>query len=721
MTTGKRFNAEIEVSLRDHFTAEIRGIVRALKGLEDAQKKSEKASKWAGRAAAARDMADFSRDVAMAAAKPVQVFADFEEQMDSVAAATFDMTKAMDPAEMKAMEKAVAELSATARKLGSDTRYSASEAAAGMDILAKNFAGSDFEKAEAVMKAMPGILDTAAATKETIAIAADVQSAAMNQFGLTAGDMGIIGDILVKTANSSATGLVDLGEALKYSGVTAHKAGIDLETTAAMIGALGNAGKKGSVAGTNLASVLSNVQSGAKKQKNALAALGINVADKKGNLKPIVELLGELQRAADKKFGKGTKGVERDDWLQGLVGMGGDKETLAILMEQAGTGELQKIVEANMAAEGTAKQVAAAMSDNAAGAARELDSAFEELQLTLGEAVIPTVKEGIEWAKEATASFTAWAKENPELVKGLGYVAAAIAFIGIASAAAAAVMMVNPIVAIGTGFALTAVLIYEYWEPISEFFEKHWGKVYALFAPVALMFAPIINAARLIMDNWEPVADFFTNLWNSVTSGFKSAMDWVLEQIKWVGDKVTDFRISIMSPEEFAAYEKEQAAAAEANARAVLGGDDDIDRAGSITGRGGIGDTSSELTGAGWGAGWQGIAAAENQADAIARMMGTGIYEQYGPAAPSSGQAASLAQKQQRDAGLLAAQLDSTDRMLAQGPAMMTKPEWDPVTGKRVGSKSELKITVDQQGRVTGAALKSDDPGFAMRMNTGSQ
>lgn len=103
------------------------------------------------------------------------------------------------------------------------------------------------------------------------------------------------------------------------------------------------------------------------------------------------------------------------------------------------------------------------------------------------------------------------------------------------------------------------------------------------------------------------------------------------------------------------------------------------------------------------------------------RMMGTGIYEQYGPVAPSAAQASSQAQQKQRDAGLLAAQLDSTDRMLAQGPAMMTKSEWDPVTGKKVGSKSELKITVDQQGRVTGAALKSDDPDFAMRMNTGSQ
>nr|WP_276603651.1 phage tail tape measure protein [Nannocystis pusilla] len=247
----------------------------------------------------------FGTSVLSAIKGPVDKFKDFQEQMSSVKASTFDLTKTLDASQVRLMDAAMVDLAATARRLGSDTKYSASEAAAGMDILAKNFSGEDLQKAQDIMKAMPGILNTAAATRESIENAADIQTAAMNQFGLGAADMGRIGDVLVKTANGTATGLLDLGEALKYSGVTAAKANIDLETTLGMIGALGNAGKRGSVAGTGLASVLGNFQSGMKKQKGALAALGINIKDKQGNLRPIIELLAEAERAADKKFGKG--------------------------------------------------------------------------------------------------------------------------------------------------------------------------------------------------------------------------------------------------------------------------------------------------------------------------------------------------------------------------------------------------------------------------------
>jgi TP901 family phage tail tape measure protein len=424
--TTRRGSAEVEVRFVDRFTREVR---QAARGAEDELKRSRQRNRRAAEDSAkdqpyqdkngrwrdgkgrylggggggggggkgggwdsrhgARDMMDFGERVADAVRAPIDVYSSFEAQMDSVAAATFDMTQAMDAEKTREMTAAVDELSKTARTLGADTKFSASQAAEGMDILAKNFSGEDIQKAEDVMAAMPGILDTAAATKESIADAADVSSSAMNQFGLAAKDMGMIGDVLVKTANSSATGLIDLGEALKYSGVTAHKAGVDLATTTAMLGALGNAGKKGSVAGTGLASVLGNIQSGAKKQKSALAALGIDITDKKGNLKPVVDLLADMQKAADKKFGEGKGGVRRDRWLQGLVGMGGDKEALAILMQQAGSGELQKLVQMNLEAEGTAKSVAAAMSDNAAGAAQELSGAYEELQLTIGEVLIP--------------------------------------------------------------------------------------------------------------------------------------------------------------------------------------------------------------------------------------------------------------------------------------------------------------------------------------------
>lgn len=674
-----RYVAGVEISVIDSTLGPLRRIMGGLGGLEAASRKASRALDF-------QNLENLGSRVSSFVAKPIKKFADFEEQMDSVTAATFDLTKALEPDEVREMNEAVAQLSTTARQLGADTKYSATEAAAGMDILAKNFAGADMEKAQAVVDAMPGILDTAAATKETIETAADVSTATMNQFGLAAKDMGIIGDVLVKTANNSATGLVDLGEALKYSGVTAHKAGVDLETTTAMIGALGNAGKKGSVAGTGLASVLSNVQSGAKKQRSALAALGIDVTDKKGNLKPIVELLAELDKAADKKFGgKGKGGVKRDRWLQGLVGMGGDKEALAILMEQAGSGELQKLVAANKEAEGTANLVATAMSDNMAGAAGELDGALEELQLTMGETVVPTITETLKWAKEATVDFTAWAKENPELTRALGALAVALGVVATVTRAVTFAMMVNPIVAIVTGIAMAAYLIYEHWEPIK---------------------------------------DWFVGLWDSITAPFKSTMDWILEQIGWVGEKVEAFKISIMTPAEAEAYAAQKAGEVEAAARAATNTQhgslfaDDLDAAGSLTRRGGLDDA---------GGGWQTEHAANNDkyvADELERALASALgQDMYGPAAPTAlapEEIAATRQQQSVDFSQLMLGMEKFRAVeAANGPALLDDQDDG---GAASAFDGKLMITVNSEGKVTKTSMTSEgDPNFAVRMNAGGQ
>lgn len=702
-----RFTAGIEISVTDSTAGPLR---RLTQGLDNVERSAKKAS----RAFDVGNLEAIGRGAQSALEKPIRRFADFQEQMDSVTAATFDLTRSMDAAEVKKMDEAVAQLSTTARKLGSDTKYSASEAAGGMDILAKNFSGSDFEKAQAVMDAMPGILDTAAATKETIETAADVSSATMNQFGLAAKDMGLIGDVLVKTANGSATGLTDLGEALKYSGVSAHKAGVDLQTTTAMIGALGNAGKKGSVAGTGLASVLGNIQSGAKKQRSALAALGIDVTDKQGNLKPIVELLAELDKAADKKFGEGKGGVRRDRWLQGLVGMGGDKEALAILMEQAGSGELQKLVDANMNAAGTAKLVATAMSDNAVGAAKELDGAYEELQLTLGEELIPTATQWMKSAKEITVEVVAWAKENPELTRALGALAVALGVVATVTKVVTAAMMINPIVAIVTGIALAAYLLYEHWEPVKAFFQEHWAAISAVFAPFMILLGPVLAAGKLLMDNWEPIRDFFVTLWEDVTAAFKGALDWILGKIEWVGEKVEDFQISLMSADEYEAFKAQKSAEAQAAAKAVLGGDGSDDNSSSLTGRGGLGD---------WGAGTQATFAANNEqyaidqiADMAGKLTGTGAYEQYGPANLS---AEELAAKRQQEANEAASVMDDVDHFLAKGQPLM-KGGWDPETGRRV--TGEMIVTVKGDPTIVKTEMRAaNDPHFAMRMNAGGQ
>lgn len=649
-----RFTAGIEIAVVDRSSSWIRKITSNFEALSRSGKKASKAFELsANMKQAAGNVRNFAGGAAAALKGPVDKMMDFEEQMSSVKAATFDLTKAMSPEEFKAMEESVASLSAKARELGATTKYSALEAAAGMDILAKNFSGTDLEKAEAVKKAMPGILQAAAATKESIESTSDVFSATMNQFSLTAGDMGRIGDVYVKTANGSATGLLDLGEAMKYAGVTASQAGLDLETTMGIMGALGNAGKKGSVAGTGLASVLGNLQSAAKKPRSALSALGINVKDKQGNLRPVLEIFAEIDKAADKKFGKGKGGVRRDRWLQGVVGMGSDKETLAILTKQAGSGELQALVKANKEAAGTAATVATAMNANAAGSAKELTSSYEELQLTIGETLIPKVTELLKLTISVTNSISAWAKENETFVTVVGYVVGSLAILGggvyaVITAVGAAVAAWGALVTVW-GYASTAGTFL-----VGVFTAV---KAAALANPVVAIVTGIALAAGLLYYYWEPISAFFAGLWDSVTAGFKSAMEWIIAQIEWVGSKVDEF-VSAVSPSTYW--------------DALFGAETDQVAANTAPTTQASGPTDT--------------------AEAIKSIMAT-----WAPAANAA---------------------PASEGSIAQGAPLMPGQAGATAASRFDG---QLKITIDAEGQPRAELKQQGDPGFEVRVNRGAQ
>ena len=91
-------------------------------------------------------------------------------------------------------------------------------------------------------------------------------------------------DVLAKGANLSTTSAVQLAEALATAGGIARAAGLDLETTVAALDLLAKNGIKGSVAGTALAAILTQLQNPASTASAALNALGISTRDLGGVL-----------------------------------------------------------------------------------------------------------------------------------------------------------------------------------------------------------------------------------------------------------------------------------------------------------------------------------------------------------------------------------------------------------------------------------------------------
>ena len=193
---------------------------------------------------------------AMTVALPAKIAVDFEDSMARVGAVA------------RADDEAMARLTATARQLGRDTVFSASQAAEGMKYLA--MAGFN---ANETIAAMPGMLDLAAAGNTDLGRTADIASDILSAFKLKAEYMGQVSHTLAKTFTTSNTSLEMLGDTMKYVGPVAASVGMSLQDTSAMAGMLGNVGIKASQAGTVMRAELLRLAAPARMARDALGEL----------------------------------------------------------------------------------------------------------------------------------------------------------------------------------------------------------------------------------------------------------------------------------------------------------------------------------------------------------------------------------------------------------------------------------------------------------------
>ncbi|MDU1633372.1 MAG: phage tail tape measure protein, partial [Bacteroides ovatus] len=123
---------------------------------------------------------------------------------------------------------------------------------------------------------------------------ADVVTNIMTAYEIPAKQMDNTADILTMTFTKTNTTLLELAESFKYAGTVAHQSGLNFETASAAFGVLGDAGIKGSHAGTTLRMMLLNMMNPTKRGQEAWDILGINTKDKNGNLRNLSDILSDL-------------------------------------------------------------------------------------------------------------------------------------------------------------------------------------------------------------------------------------------------------------------------------------------------------------------------------------------------------------------------------------------------------------------------------------------
>lgn len=300
-------------------------------------------------------------------------------------AAAFEDRMAAVGAVSRASSEDMVLLEQAARDLGATTRFSASEVADAEKYLAM----AGFTARENVA-ALPGVLNLAAASATDLGRASDISSDILSAFGLQAAEMGRVADVLALTCSTANTNVELLGETMKYVGPVAKTAGMSLEEAAAMAGLLGNVGIKGSQAGTSLKAMLNKLAAPAGDAQKVLKKLGVTVQDSAGNLRSPIAVLGEMSKKLE---GMGT--AQQIAALKTIVG----EEAIAgfaELIQQQGVGAISKYVEQLQNADGAAEEMARRMGDTFAGSVRNLGSAWESLQITIGKLFLPVLRKVVD-------------------------------------------------------------------------------------------------------------------------------------------------------------------------------------------------------------------------------------------------------------------------------------------------------------------------------------
>lgn len=265
----------------------------------------------------------------------VKTFSGFEAEMSKV--------KAVSGATADQFNR----LEAQAKKLGSTTTFTATEVAG----LQTEFAKLGFT-ADEIDKVTESTLYLAQAGGAELARAAEVAGATLRAFGLEATETSRVTDVMAKSFATSSLDMESFAEAMKTVAPIAKATGVSMEEASAMLGALANNGIKGSIAGTALKKILSDLHQEGKPMRQTFREL----AQQNLNLAKANDLVGDRAKGA-----------------------------LMILTQQMGT--VDELTESYENAQGAAAGMAAEMMDNTAGAFKELQSATEGALIELGDAI----------------------------------------------------------------------------------------------------------------------------------------------------------------------------------------------------------------------------------------------------------------------------------------------------------------------------------------------
>ena len=483
----------------------------------------------------------------------VSTAANFESSMSQVQATmgiTKDAMSTVNGESVNTMDT----LSALAKKMGSETAFSASECAEALNYLA--LAGYDTQQ---MCDTLPTVLNLAAAGGIDLAAASDMVTDAMSALGMGVDEAGTMVDQMAKTASTTNTSVAQLGEGILTIGATAKtvKGGTAELNTA--LGILANNGIKGAEGGTHLRNVILSLQNPTDKAAACMEQLGLDVYDSEGNMRSLNDILGDLNTSMD-----GMTAAEKSNII-GQIFNKTDLSSVNALLANTGTtwDDLQQSI---IDSGGAAQQMADTQLDNLQGQITILKSALEGLAISFGELLLPAIKMIVGWVQQFVDWLNGMDEGTKKVITTVALLAAALGpvliVVGKVVSAVGTIMTIVPKVAgvintVKTAFAalnttmlanpifliiaaitaLVAAFIYLWntnedfrqfwinlWENVKEVAIAVWEAIKNFFTAA---WEAISSTAQAV---WNGIKDFFSGLWE----GIKTIFSTVVEVIKTI-------------------------------------------------------------------------------------------------------------------------------------------------------------------------------------------
>lgn len=312
----------------------------------------------------------------------------------------FDSSMSQVAATMGTTVDQIQDLRDFAQEMGSTTAFSATEAADALNYMA--LAGYD---ADTSMQMLPNVLNLAAAGGIDLASASDMVTDAQSALGLTMEETSAMVDQMAAASSKSNTSVSQLGEAILTIGATASNMAGGTQELSTVLGALADNGIKGAEGGTHLRNMLLSLQNPTEQASATLDELGIAVYDSEGNMRSMIDIVGELQTAtAD------MDQQSKDAVVSGIF----NKTDLAAVnaLLNTSTERFDELGSAIEDSQGAAQAMADTQLDNLSGDITLFKSALEGAQIAVSDQLTPSLREFVQFGSNGLSELTAAFQEG---------------------------------------------------------------------------------------------------------------------------------------------------------------------------------------------------------------------------------------------------------------------------------------------------------------------